>query len=103
MRRQSFSKLSLSDLRVDHGDDPLLQFPLLKMVEFSMVSTLALLSSINEARGTCKEHGNVDALTASMKRGWDIGSWPFANVFSDFILESLPLRTREASSVVGLN
>ena len=77
MRRQLFSELSLSDLRVDHGDDPLLQFPLLKMVEFSMVSTLALLSSINEARGTCKEHGNVDALTASMKRGWDIGSWPF--------------------------
>ena len=77
MKRISFSKLSLSDLRVDHEDDPLLHFPLLKMVDFCMINILALLSTINEARGTCKEHGNVDALTASMKRGWDIGSWPF--------------------------
>ena len=50
MKRIPFSKLSLSDLRVDHGDDPLLHFPLLKLVDFCMINTLALLSTINEAQ-----------------------------------------------------
>jgi hypothetical protein len=77
MKRLPFNDDLLKKLKVDRDDDPLYNFPLLRSIEFSMKSTFSLLSTLNEARGTSKEHGNVDALTASMKRGWDVGAWPF--------------------------
>lgn len=77
MKRRPFNDSLINELKVDRDDDPLYNFPLLRSLEFSMKSTFSLLSSTNEARGTSKEHGNVDALTASMKRGWDVGAWPF--------------------------
>ena len=78
MKKVPFAELTTQKLRVTREDDPLANFPLLKMRGgFDMVRLVALITTINAARGCAKEHGNVDALTASLRRGWDPGAWPF--------------------------
>lgn len=78
MKKVPFAELTTQKLRITREDDPLANFPLLKMRgDFNMVNISSLVATINAARGCAKEHGNVDALSASMFRGWDPGSWPF--------------------------
>ena len=78
MKKIPLTNLDLKKLRVQREDDPLADFPLLKMRgQFHLVNTNSLLSTNNNARGISKEHGGVDALAASFKRGWDPGKWPF--------------------------
>lgn len=83
MKKVPFNKLTLDKLKWDRDDDPLVDFPLLKLRSFTMTHIKSLVSTINEARGYSKEHGNVDAITASMIKGWDIGECPFPYMVID--------------------
>jgi hypothetical protein len=83
MKKIPFNELTLEKLKWDRDDDPLIDFPLLKMRAFVMCSLKTLTVTINEARGCSKEHGNVDAITASFKRGWDVGQCPFPYMIID--------------------
>lgn len=97
MKKVPFAELSTQKLRVTRDDDPLADFPLLKLRDIHMASTYSLLSTINEARGCAKEHGNVDALTASMMRGWDPGQWPFPYINIDGRFELIDRRHTKAA------
>ena len=98
MKKVPFAELTTQKLRVTHEDDPLADFPLLKLRDFHMASTYSLLSTLNEARGTAKEHGNVDALTASLKRGWDPSQWPFPYINIDGRFELIDRRHTKAAA-----
>ena len=99
MKKVPFAELTTQKLRVTREDDPLANFPLLKMRGgFDMVKLVALITTINAARGCAKEHGNVDALTASMKRGWDPGAWPFPYINIDGRYELIDRRHTKSAA-----
>ncbi len=79
-RKVRFENLTVEDVKskLDKFDDPLIDFPLLKFVRFSLEKTKYLIVRDNGARGTAKEKGNVHALNASFNAGgWDLTKWPF--------------------------
>ena len=79
-RKVRFENLTVEDVKskLDKFDDPLIDFPLLKFVQFSLEKTKHLIVRDNGARGTAKEKGNVHALNASFHAGgWDLTKWPF--------------------------
>jgi len=99
MKKVPFNELSTQKLRVRTEDDPLANFPLLRIRgEFSMAYVTSLVSTINAARGCSKEHGNVDAITASMLRGWDPGAWPFPYIVIDGRLELIDRRHSKSAA-----
>ena len=99
MKKVPFNELSTQKLRVRTEDDPLANFPLLRIRgEFSMTYVTSLVSTINAARGCSKEHGNVDAITASMLRGWDPGAWPFPYIMIDGRLELIDRRHSKSAA-----
>ena len=99
MKKVPFDKLSTQKLRVLREDDPLANFPLLRVRgDFSMTFVKSLVSTINAARGCSKEHGNVDAITASMLRGWDPGSWPFPYIEIDGRYELIDRRHSKSAA-----
>lgn len=79
-RKVRFENLKVEDVKskLDKLDDPLLDFPLLKFIQFSIESLKHLIVRDNGARGTAKEKGNVHAINASFNAGgWDLLKWPF--------------------------
>jgi hypothetical protein len=99
MKKVPFNELSTQSLRVRRDDDPLANFPLLRIRgDFSMTYVTSLVSTINAARGCSKEHGNVDALTASMMRGWDPGTWPMPYINIQDRLELIDRRHSKSAA-----
>ena len=79
-RKVRFENLTVEDVKskLEKFDDPLLDFPLLEFVRFSIEYLKYLIVRDNGARGTAKEKGNVHALNASFNAGgWDLTKWPF--------------------------
>ena len=79
-RKVRFENLTVEDVKskLDKFDDPLIDFPLLKFVRFSIEYLKYLIVRDNGARGTAKEKGNVHAINASFNAGgWDLTKWPF--------------------------
>ena len=79
-RKVRFENLTVEDVKskLDKFDDPLLDFPLLKFVRFSIEYLKHLFATDYGCRGVSKEKGNVHALNASFNSGgWDLTEWPF--------------------------
>ena len=103
MKKISFVNFDISKLRIQRDDDPLASFPLLKMRgQFHLINTISLVSTDNNARGTSKEHGGVDALSASFKRGWDPGQWPFPYINIEGFLRLIDRRHSKAAAEQNL-
>ena len=82
-RKVRFENLTVEDVKskLDKLDDPLIDFPLLKFVRFSIEYLKYLISTDNGCRGVKQEKGNVHALNASFNAGgWDLLKWPFPSV-----------------------
>ena len=87
-RKVRFENLTVEDVKskLDKFDDPLLDFPLLKFVRFSIEYLKHLMSTDNGCRGVRQEKGNVHALNASFNAwGWNLFEWPFPFI----VIESL--------------
>ena len=103
MKKIPLTNLDLKKLRVQREDDPLADFPLLKMRgQFHLVNTNSLLATNNNARGISKEHGGVDALAASFKRGWDPGKWPFPYITINNVRRLIDRRHSKAAAEQNL-
>ena len=75
-----FENLTVEDIKSKNTaqDDPLLDFPLLKFIRFSLEYLKHLFATDNGCRGVSKEKGNVHALNASFNSGgWALKEWPF--------------------------
>lgn len=100
-RKVRFENLTVQDVKskLDKLDDPLIDFPLLKFVKFSLEKTKHLIVRDNGARGTAKERGNVHALNASFNAGgWDLTKWPFPFLVSKTLKTLIDRRHSHAAA-----
>tara|TARA_X000000368_G_scaffold72686_1_gene53196 strand:+ start:717 stop:1841 length:1125 start_codon:yes stop_codon:yes gene_type:complete len=75
-----FENLTVEDVKSKNTDldDPLLNFPLLQFIRFSIETLKHLFATDNGCRGVKQEKGNVHALNASFASGgWAVKEWPF--------------------------
>ena len=87
-----FENLTVEDIKSKNTaqDDPLLDFPLLKFIRFSLEYLKHLSATDNGCRGVSQEKGNVHALNASFHSGgWALKEWPFPFIVADKILKKL--------------
>ena len=87
-----FENLTVEDIKSKNTaqDDPLLDFPLLKFIRFSLEYLKHLSATDNGCRGVSQEKGNVHALNASFHSGgWALKEWPFPFIVADKIIKKL--------------
>ena len=100
-RKVRFENLTVEDVKskLDKFDDPLLDFPLLKFIRFSIEYLKHLLSTDNGCRGVKQEKGNVHALNASFNAGgWDLLKWPFPFIVIETLKKLIDRRHSHAAA-----
>ena len=100
-RKVRFENLTVEDVKskLDKLDDPLIDFPLLKFVRFSIEYLKHLISTDNGCRGVKQEKGNVHALNASFNAGgWDLLKWPFPFIVIDTLKKLIDRRHSHAAA-----
>ena len=97
-----FENLTVEDVKskLNKFDDPLIDFPLLKFIQFSIENLKYLFATDNGCRGVKQEKGNVHALNASFNAGgWDITKWPFPFIVVDAIKKLIDRRHSHAAGM----
>ena len=87
-----FENLTVEDIKSKNTaqDDPLLDFPLLKFIRFSLEFLKHLFATDNGCRGVSQEKGNVHALNASFASGgWALKEWPFPFIVVEKVFKKL--------------
>tara|TARA_X000000368_G_C22975798_1_gene687598 strand:+ start:156 stop:1253 length:1098 start_codon:yes stop_codon:yes gene_type:complete len=101
-RKVRFENLSVEDVKskLDKLDDPLIDFPLLKFLQFSIENLKHLFATDNGCRGVKQVKGNVHAIEASFNDGgWDLVKWPFPFIVLEEIKKLIDRRHSYAAAL----